>query len=302
MKQMCLLIVVSLLLWSCEKKDSIPGVIKDSKTGLWWAQDAGAAPMSLSQAIDYVHNLRLGGYSDWRIPHHKELESLLSYDSRKNEGPDKLRKMGFINVRSTCYWVDPENYKDVGFFIAGAGGSSMIFGAIGVSATCSVWPVRWGKGLKEYDEAKRSGLSSYKAREIKRDDPFIAFDNGTVLDTRTDLMWAAKDNGSDITLQNAKSFCENYRGGGYTDWRLPSQDELGLLYDRRKSYKFNNSPDSFFNTVHLTDLIQVSGGNIWASDTRDSEVADFSFDNGAGYWCREPCTSTNRVLPVRSSR
>ena len=34
--------------------------------------------------------------------------------------------------------------------------------------------------------------------EIGRDGRFIAYNNGTVLDTRTNLMWAAKDNGSDI--------------------------------------------------------------------------------------------------------
>src|SRR5450759_5881470 len=36
--------------------------------------------------------------------------------------------------------------------------------------------------------------------ETVRDGRFIAYDNGTVLDTRTKLMWAAKDNGSDINL------------------------------------------------------------------------------------------------------
>jgi len=45
-------------------------------------------------------------------------------------------------------------------------------------------------------------------------------------------MWAAKDSGSDINWANAKSYCKNYRGGGYTDWRMPTQDELASLYDR----------------------------------------------------------------------
>jgi hypothetical protein len=62
------------------------------------------------------------------------------------------------------------------------------------------------------------------ASEIGRDGRFIAYDNGTVLDTKTNLMWAAKDNGSDINWSNAKSYCENYRGGGYKDWRMPTQD------------------------------------------------------------------------------
>jgi len=60
--------------------------------------------------------------------------------------------------------------------------------------------------------SKRPSVST--AKEIKRDGRFIAYDDGTVLDTKTNLMWAAKDNGSNINWQGAKSYCENYRGGG----------------------------------------------------------------------------------------
>lgn len=78
--------------------------------------------------------------------------------------------------------------------------------------------------------------SVFKSNEIKRDGRFIAYDNGTVLDTKTNLMWAAKDNGNDVNWANARSYCESYRGGGYTDWRMPTQDELSELYDKSKKY------------------------------------------------------------------
>src|SRR5450759_5331903 len=74
------------------------------------------------------------------------------------------------------------------------------------------------------------------AGETARDGRFIAYDNGTVLDTKTNLMWAAKDNGSDVDWGGAKSYCKNYRGGGYKDWRMPTQDELAGLYDMAKTY------------------------------------------------------------------
>src|SRR4030042_2035306 len=69
------------------------------------------------------------------------------------------------------------------------------------------------------------------AKESANGNRFIAYDNGTVLDRQTGLMWAAKDNGSDIDWSNAKRYCENYRGGDYTDWRLPTQDELAGVYE-----------------------------------------------------------------------
>ena len=71
--------------------------------------------------------------------------------------------------------------------------------------------------------------------EIVNDGRFTAYDNGTVMDTRSGLMWAAKDNGVNIRQQGGKSYCENYRAGGYTDWRMPTQDELAGLYDKEPS-------------------------------------------------------------------
>jgi len=60
--------------------------------------------------------------------------------------------------------------------------------------------------------------------EIAHDGRFIAYGNGTVLDTKTNLMWAGTDAGvSSLYHLDAESYCEGYRGSGYTDWRcLPS--------------------------------------------------------------------------------
>ena len=137
--------------------------------------------------------------------------------------------------------------------------------------------------------------SPSKARETARDARFTAYDDGIVLDTRTNLMWAAKDNGNDISRTNAKSYCENYRGGGYTDWRMPTQDELPGLYDSSKS---NKATQRDYN-VHLTELIQLSGCCPWASDMRHADTANFDFINGFRYWTHENAGDT-RALPVRS--
>ena len=51
------------------------GVITDNKTGLQWAPDPGQA-MTWSQATQYAQNLRLGGFSDWRLPTRVELREL----------------------------------------------------------------------------------------------------------------------------------------------------------------------------------------------------------------------------------
>jgi hypothetical protein len=134
--------------------------------------------------------------------------------------------------------------------------------------------------------------------EIGRDGQFIAYNNGTLLDTQTNLMWAAKDNGSDINWPNAKSYCENYRGGGYTDWRIPTQDELAGLYDGSKTYKATQWDYS----VHLTELIQLSSCCPWASETRGSDAATFIFNVGLRHWLSQSSDTYYRALPVRSGK
>ena len=55
-----------------------------------------------------------------------------------------------------------------------------------------------------------------------------------VTDPETGLMWTRDDNGKDIDWDGANEYAKNLRLGGYTDWRLPTIDELEKLYDREK--------------------------------------------------------------------
>jgi hypothetical protein len=136
-------------------------------------------------------------------------------------------------------------------------------------------------------------------KEIGKDGRFIAHDDGTVLDTRTGLMWAAQDNGSDINWRGAKGYCGNYRGGGFKDWRMPTQDELAGLYDKAKSVKSSACGD----TVHLTELIWLSCFAPWASETRGSEWAHyFDFRNGKWGLTSPIGILYKRALPVRSGK
>ena len=134
------------------------------------------------------------------------------------------------------------------------------------------------------------------AGETGRDGRFIAYDNGTVLDTKTNLMWAAKDNGRDISFSDARSYCQNYRGGGYTDWRMPTLDELAGLYDRSKTYK------SECGEEHLTKLIRISCDLVLASETRGSEAAGFEFFGGKRMWLNQSTNLFQRALPVRLAK
>jgi hypothetical protein len=113
---------------------------------------------------------------------------------------------------------------------------------------------------------------------------FMDSKEGVVLDTKTNLMWAAKDNGMDLNWGNAKAYCENYRGSGYTDWRMSTLDELAGLYA---------------SGVHK-DQVKITGIWLWTSDNSGSVSAHFGFSLSAGTGFVQPDGDYGRALPVRS--
>jgi hypothetical protein len=54
---------------------------------------------------------------------------------------------------------------------------------------------------------------------------FVDNGDGTVTDTRRQLMWQKGDNGNEVTFGRAQEYCRNLRLGGHADWRLPNPDE-----------------------------------------------------------------------------
>ncbi len=124
--------------------------------------------------------------------------------------------------------------------------------------------------------------------------------SGTVLDTKTHLMWAAKDNGSDISWTNAKAYCENFSGGGYRDWRMPTAAELATLYDAGKTGK---APCAGNFEIHVvTEAIGITCFAAWTSEAKGHDAVQFSFVYGAASPYLQSHTYATRALPVRASK
>ena len=119
---------------------------------------------------------------------------------------------------------------------------------------------------------------------------FLNNNDGTVTDVKTGLMWAAKDNENPINWSDAHAYCQNYSGGGHTDWRLPTLTELASLYDP----KYKNK-----RGYNVPKLIETSAQSIWASENRGFEAARFNFTYGQVFWLRQTYSGPTRALPVR---
>jgi len=80
--------------------DNGNGTVTDKSTGLMWQQET---PISLcwTDAIRFCSDMKLAGYTGWRLPTIMELKSLVNYN-RCNPAIDPVY---FPNTFSSFYWT-----------------------------------------------------------------------------------------------------------------------------------------------------------------------------------------------------
>lgn len=112
--------------------------------------------------------------------------------------------------------------------------------------------------------------------------------NQTVLDKKTDLMWAAADNSESLTWQEAVDYCNAYTGGGFQDWRMPKKAELQTLIESKIEKE--------------GEVITLSSNLVWASETDDSKGAFCNFKARGCSWMEQVISISLRALPVRDTK
>lgn len=222
------------------------GTVLDTRTNLMWAAHDNGRDINWQDAKIYCEKYRIGGYKDWRMPTPDELVNLYNPAIKGNGG---YRLTTLMTLSSCCPWSSVAASSDACYI-------DFRGRLLGKNVPDKAWlPSSYINEIRALPVRNASS----DPREILENGRFIA-DNGTVTDTKTGLMWAAKDNGEKIDWPGAKSFIENYRGGGFTDWRMPTWNELESLCDKSRSYKAKNGM-----TVHLTGLIELSSDHIWGT-------------------------------------
>ncbi|MEZ9138806.1 MULTISPECIES: DUF1566 domain-containing protein [unclassified Shewanella] len=69
-------------LYDMDYIDNNNGTITDQSTGLMWAKNDSGQQMDWVKALAFADNALLAGYSDWRLPNAKELQSLVDYEKK----------------------------------------------------------------------------------------------------------------------------------------------------------------------------------------------------------------------------
>ena len=134
----------------------------------------------------------------------------------------------------------------------------------------------------------------------KRYDSLIDNGDGTITDTKTNLMWASKDNNPQYkkfddrtSWRDASIHCKNFRGGGFSDWRMPTLDELATL-DFTISEQQQSEKRCQVTKIHLTDCY------VWASDRSNDFAGYFDFKTGERQSTSPYGGQIYRALPVRN--
>jgi hypothetical protein len=118
------------------------------------------------------------------------------------------------------------------------------------------------------------------------------------IDPDTGLNWTKADNGTNVNWNQANAYCTNLRLGGYSDWRLPTIDELQGIYDPGIDV-----PGQWLNgnavTFHVKGNLKLSGW-AWSSTQKNAAQAwDFGFSEGRRISDRLGTSAGNSALCVR---
>ncbi len=139
----------------------------------------------------------------------------------------------------------------------------------------------------EVDKTQRAEKEVVKGRvEIGRDETFIAYSNGVVRDTSTDLEWVVGPD-RDMTWDEANSWVKGLTidGGG---WLMPTVNRLESLYKRG------------VGTRNMTPLLKTIGWWVWSDETADSSsMWNFNFHAGVRVSINRNTSNYSRAFAVR---
>ena len=285
--------------------DNGDGTVTDNNTGLMWQQTPPSNKLTYDEAVEYVENLELGGYSDWRLPTIKESFSIADLDG-KLDASDTSKAAPYIDTEYFDFFYDEERPYTGSYWTSSV---TEMPADNEYEKMEKNYGFNWADGhMKSYGDGYNidgsstgfsipAGVRAVRGEEgVYGVNDFADNRDGTVIDKATGFMWSRKDSGSvndDGTLRSEED--ENFGMGrtwvetlawvekmnaaeylGYSDWRLPDVKELQSIIQYGKTELPATDPEFF-------DLSRPDC-YMWTSSTCGDfpEMADY-FAFGKGY-------------------
>lgn len=257
-------------------QDNGDGTVSDLVTGLMWQKTIDTDGDGDIDADDkkthtesraYCENLTLGGYSDWRLPHIKELYSLIDFrgtDPSGYEGTDTSGLTPFIDDSVFDFnWgdteanpperlIDAQYASDTLYVDTAANNGSTLFGVNFADGRIK------GYGLSAFNNEKTFYCQCVRENPAYGTNDFTDNGDGTITDNATGLMWSQNDNGQGVNWEDALAWVASQNTAnylGYNDWRMPSAKELQSIVDYERSPGTHSTAaiDPLFNATRITN-------------------------------------------------
>lgn len=294
-----------------------------SPTMCTWSSTAAAGS---AQAAAAAFNAGGGkcGYTDWRLPTERELQTLFNYSAVDGDQVVWLASQGFTgsnngNPQGTGYWsatVSPPNSALNVFF-----NTSTYTPRFPQSTARNVWLVR-GNNTKVAKDAPGDTSIAGIGKEWPATRFIVDASGNCMIDQLTGLVWpknfniAGEGTWGDsstpgtaqyaISQMNTNVNATTYKLCGYTDWRLPTLNEMfsmmnyGLTTNPYDSYAWlgtmgftggssTGTPDS---TAYFTSTLNYYGTDGYYSIAFNGSPRSFPIVNGVG-------SNIFNIVPVR---
>ncbi|WP_372753974.1 DUF1566 domain-containing protein [Labilibaculum sp.] len=288
-------------------QDNGDGTVTDLNTGLMWQQTPDFERHNYYDSFDYVDDLEIGGYTDWRLPTIKELYSLinsngyLDSESTSNSQPylyDEYFDFEYSEGMSYAgqYWSSTLYTKGPlqNIAIEGAFGYNFADGHIKCYETGLYFDGT--SGVEDpgcFVRAVRGTEDVYGVND------FSSNGDGTVTDNATGLMWQQEDDGNTYDWKSALAYADESELAGYTDWRVPNTKELQSIVDYDKTtwpaidedyFSCTDDDSWFWTSTTLGDFpytaTYLAFGKAYSKD--NSDATEYYDWHGAGAQRSDP--------------
>jgi len=142
--------------------DNGDGTVTDLATGLMWTQ-GDYQSTDYDDAVSYCEASTTGGYTDWRLPNVKELQSIIDY----SRAPDETGSAAIDPVFTATSFTNEEGESDWGYYWASTTHAN--FGGNGSNGTY----VSFGRAVGYFDSELTDVHGAGAQRSNNKSDPTI---------------------------------------------------------------------------------------------------------------------------------
>ncbi|CAN2040921.1 putative DUF1566 domain-containing protein [Candidatus Magnetomoraceae bacterium gMMP-15] len=115
------------------------------------------------------------------------------------------------------------------------------------------------------ENAKYSAIIAVTGKATERDGNFLAFDNDTVVDTKINLMWEKSGSNYKMNWHQTENYANKLnqkKFADYSDWRIPTIEELRTLIRSKK-----------VNGYYISPVFKMMSELYWSSSSRPYTIA-----------------------------